>query len=97
MLNPVAEIGRLVKQAGKAFIVDAMSSFGGIPMDMADIGADFLISSANKCIEGVPGVRFRGGQTRGDGMPGRPARSLSQDLYDQWRLMEDAGGKWRFT
>ncbi|NMC48433.1 MAG: 2-aminoethylphosphonate--pyruvate transaminase [Desulfovibrio sp.] len=97
MLNPVAEIGRLVKQAGKTFIVDAMSSFGGIPMDMADIGADFLISSANKCIEGVPGFGFvvarRGEMER---LAGR-ARSLSLDLYDQWRVMEDAGGKWRFT
>ncbi len=97
MLNPVAEIGRLVKQAGKTFIVDAMSSFGGIPMDMAEIGADFLISSASKCIEGVPGFGFvvaRRGEM--ECLVGR-ARSLSLDLYDQWRVMEDAGGKWRFT
>jgi aspartate aminotransferase-like enzyme len=47
MLNPAADIGRMVKQFGKTCILDAMSSFGGIPMDMAAIGADFLISSAN--------------------------------------------------
>ncbi len=97
MLNPRGRDRPLGKQAGKAFIVDAMSSFGGIPMDMADIGADFLISSANKCIEGVPGFGFvvaRRGEM--ECLAGR-ARSLSLDLYDQWRVMEDAGGKWRFT
>jgi len=97
MLNPVAEIGRMVKRAGKIFIVDAMSSFGGIPMDMAGIGADFLISSANKCIEGVPGFGFVvARRDEMDRLVGR-ARSLSLDLYDQWKVMEDAGGKWRFT
>ncbi len=58
MLNPVGDIGGTVKSLGKIYIVDAMSSFGGIPMDIAEIGADFLISSANKCIQGVPGFGF---------------------------------------
>ena len=53
ILNPIQEIGRLVKAAGKIWIVDAMSSFGGVPMDMAELEIDFLISSANKCIQGV--------------------------------------------
>ncbi len=97
MLNPVEAIGRIVKSFGKVFIVDAMSSFGGIPMDVADLGADFLISSANKCIQGVPGFGFV--IARRDALEktkGR-ARSLSLDLYDQWREMEERGGKWRFT
>jgi 2-aminoethylphosphonate-pyruvate transaminase len=97
MLNPVEAIGRVVKSFGKAFIVDAMSSFGGIPMDVAGLGADFLISSANKCIQGVPGFGFV--IARRDALEktkGR-ARSLSLDLYDQWREMEERGGKWRFT
>ena len=97
MLNPVASIGRIVKTCGKCFIVDAMSSFGGIPMDLAAMGADYLISSANKCIQGVPGFGFviarRSvlAETRGQ------ARSLSLDLYDQWLTMAEHGGKWRFT
>ena len=97
MLNPVEAIGRTVKTFGKVFIVDAMSSFGGIPLDAADLGADFLISSANKCIQGVPGFGFV--IARRDELEktkGR-ARSLSLDLYDQWREMEERGGKWRFT
>jgi 2-aminoethylphosphonate-pyruvate transaminase len=97
MLNPLAAIGRIVKAHHRIFIVDAMSSFGGLPMDMDDIGIDYLVSSANKCIQGVPGFgfviarRLMLEQTRGQ------ARSLSLDLYDQWRTMEDHRGKWRFT
>lgn len=97
MLNPIKEIGAAVKAAGKTYIVDAMSSFGGIPIDMADIGADALISSANKCIQGVPGFGFV--LARRDVLEGcaGQARSLSLDLYDQWQAMENGGGKWRFT
>ena len=97
MLNPVNEIGEMVKGLDRIFIVDAMSSFGGIPMEQWRIGADFLISSANKCIQGVPGFGFVIGALEElhhcDGV----ARSHSLDLYDQWRVMEDNGGKWRFT
>ncbi|BBO78354.1 2-aminoethylphosphonate--pyruvate transaminase [Desulfosarcina widdelii] len=97
MLNPVEEIGRIVKAAEKCFIVDAMSSFGGVPMDMEAMGADYLISSANKCIQGVPGFGFIiARRSVLEGTRGQ-ARSLSLDLYDQWRTMEDHGGKWRFT
>jgi len=97
MHNPVAAIGQAVKDAGRVFIVDAMSSFGGIPMTMAGIGADFLISSANKCIEGVPGFGFvLAGREEMERLAGR-ARSLSLDLYGQWKEMEDKGGKWRYT
>jgi 2-aminoethylphosphonate-pyruvate transaminase len=97
MLNPVDRIGEIVQAHGKVYIVDAMSSFGGIPMDAAEIGADFLISSANKCIQGVPGFGFivarrdRLAECRGH------ARSLSLDLFDQWDTMERKNGKWRFT
>lgn len=97
LLNPITEIGRLAKQYGKVYLVDAMSSFGGIPLSMDEIQADYLVSSANKCIQGVPGFGFviarRADfeQTRGR------ARSLSLDLYDQWQEMENKGGKWRYT
>ncbi|NDY56218.1 2-aminoethylphosphonate--pyruvate transaminase [Desulfovibrio sulfodismutans] len=97
MLNPVAEIGAVAKAAGKIYIVDAMSSFGGIPMDMAAIGADALISSANKCIQGVPGFGFVLARRAVMEACAGQARSLSLDLYDQWQAMERGGGKWRFT
>ncbi|MBT5875736.1 MAG: 2-aminoethylphosphonate--pyruvate transaminase [Candidatus Latescibacteria bacterium] len=97
MLNPVAEIGRMVKGHSRCFILDAMSSFGGIPMDVADLGADFLISSANKCIQGVPGFGFVVALRSVLEDCSGQARSLSLDLYDQWHEMEHKGGKWRFT
>ena len=58
VLNPLADIAAVVKKHGKTLIVDAMSSFGGVPVDMAALGIDFMISSANKCIQGVPGFGF---------------------------------------
>ncbi|MGC5327427.1 2-aminoethylphosphonate--pyruvate transaminase [Brevibacillus sp. SYSU BS000544] len=97
MLNPIAEIGRVVKQYGKVFIVDAMSSFGGIAFDIAEWQIDFLISSANKCIQGVPGFGFIIARREELEKCMGQARSLSLDLYDQWKTMEEQGGKWRFT
>jgi len=97
ILNPVAEIGRLVKAHQKVYIVDAMSSFGGIPIDAAALGADYLVSSSNKCIQGVPGFGFVIARAREFEQTKGRARSLSLDLYDQWREMETKGGKWRFT
>ncbi|MGK3225683.1 2-aminoethylphosphonate--pyruvate transaminase [Enterobacter soli] len=97
ILNPIAEVGELARRYGKTYIVDAMSSFGGIPLDVAELNIDFLISSANKCIQGVPGFAFVIARTaKLDVCAGR-SRSLSLDLYAQWRCMEDNHGKWRFT
>ena len=97
MLNPVAEMGALAKKYHKTFILDAMSSFGGIELDMAELNIDVLISSANKCIQGVPGFGFvivkKAIIEKCQGI----ARSLSLDLYAQWKTMEDHNGKWRFT
>jgi 2-aminoethylphosphonate-pyruvate transaminase len=96
ILNPVREITTLAKQYNKITIVDAMSSFGGIPMDVHDWQIDFLISSANKCIQGVPGFSFIIARKDKLEQCKNLARSLSLDLYDQWTTMEN-GGKWRFT
>ena len=97
ILNPVKEITTLAKKYGKITIVDAMSSFGGIPIDAKEWQIDFLISSANKCIQGVPGFSFIVARKELlEQCKGR-ARSLSLDLYDQWITMEKGGGKWRFT
>src|SRR5437016_11389943 len=58
ILNPVEEVGRIARRLQRTFIVDAMSSFGGMPMDIRGCGIDLLVSSANKCIQGVPGFVF---------------------------------------
>jgi 2-aminoethylphosphonate-pyruvate transaminase len=97
MLNPVEAVGEIVRCHGREFILDAMSSFGGIPMSMESTGAQYLISSANKCVQGVPGFGFVvADRATLEATEGR-ARSHSLDLFDQWREMETKGGKWRFT
>lgn len=97
MLNPVKQVGEIVKSYGKTYIIDAMSSFGGIEFDVADLRVDFLVSSANKCIQGVPGFGFIIAQREAMRSTKGQARSLSLDLYEQWRAMEQGKGKWRFT
>ncbi len=97
MLNPLPEIVQSVKSRGMTVIVDAMSSFGGIPIDVPGIGIDVLISSANKCIQGVPGFGFvivrRDVISKCNGN----SHSLALDLYDQWTTFEQDKGKWRYT
>ena len=96
MLNPLDEIAEIVNSHGKVFIVDAMSSFGGIPLDADCPGIDYLISSSNKCIQGVPGFAFVIAKTSQLEKCKGYARSLCLDLYDQWSQM-DGSGKWRYT
>ena len=96
ILNDIESVAKVVKERGKTFIVDAMSSFGGVDIQVGELGIDFIISSANKCIQGVPGFSFiicrRDKLMESKGK----ARSLSLDLYDQWKTMEK-DGKWRYT
>lgn len=96
ILNDIQQIGKVAKKHSKTFVVDAMSSFGGMPIPMQDWQIDCLISSANKCIQGVPGFSFviaKSGFLQA--AKGR-ARTVSLDLYDQWQSMSH-DGKWRFT
>ena len=96
IINPIDEIGALAKAHGKVYFVDAMSSFGGIPMDIRKAGIDYLVSSANKCIEGVPGFSFVIAQGDDLARTAGWARSMSLDLYAQWRGLE-SNGQFRFT
>jgi 2-aminoethylphosphonate-pyruvate transaminase len=97
LLNPIEEVAEVLKGRNITFIVDAMSSFGGVPIDMKKLDIDFLVSSANKCIQGVPGFGFIiAKKDKLVAMKGN-ARSLSLDIYAQWETMEKGGGKWRFT
>jgi 2-aminoethylphosphonate-pyruvate transaminase len=97
MLNPASQICAAARARGRVCILDAMSSFGGIPMRADEMSADFLISSANKCIQGVPGFGFVLARRRAIENIAGFARSHSLDLYGQWQTMERGGGKWRFT
>ncbi len=96
IFNPIKAIGEVVKKYGKNYIVDAMSSFGAVPTNITDYQIDFLVSSSNKCIEGVPGFSFSIIKKDAlDACKGN-ARSLSLDLYAQWEGLEQ-NGQFRFT
>lgn len=97
ILNDARGIGAVVAEAGKRLIVDAMSSFGGVPFDMVDFGIDFAVSSANKCIQGVPGFGYVIAKRDEIEKTAGWARSVSLDLHDQWTVLEALDGKLRFT
>ncbi|HJP33687.1 MAG TPA: 2-aminoethylphosphonate--pyruvate transaminase [Candidatus Latescibacteria bacterium] len=97
MMNPLEEIASIVKGHDRLLLVDSMSAFGGVPMDIAEMGIDYMVSSANKCIQGVPGFGFVVARISHLEQTEGWSRSLSLDLYDQWQAMEQGNGKWRFT
>jgi 2-aminoethylphosphonate-pyruvate transaminase len=96
LFNPIEAIGDVCKKNNLVFIVDAMSSFGGVDIDIKKAQVDFLLSSSNKCIEGVPGFAFAICKKSELEKAKGNARSLSLDLYDQWAGLE-ANGQFRFT
>jgi len=96
IVNPIEKIAEMVKGQGRTLIVDAMSSFGALPLDMGELGIDVMVSSSNKCIEGVPGFAYV--ICRRDLLEASEGRyhSLVLDLYDQWQAMQK-NGQFRFT
>ena len=97
MLNPLDGIGEICRRHGVHFFVDAMSSFAGLPMTMDSLGADVLISSSNKCVQGVPGFGFAVVAKDLLQLSEGWARSVSLDMNAQWRVLEEGQGKFRFT
>jgi 2-aminoethylphosphonate-pyruvate transaminase len=96
ILNPIEAIADVVARHDRGLLVDAMSAFGALPLDARQVRFDALAASANKCLEGVPGVGFVIAREAALGQCAGNAHSLSLDLYDQWQAME-ANGQWRFT
>lgn len=96
ILNPLEAIAETVAAHGRELIVDSMSAFGALPVDAQRTPFLALISSANKCFEGVPGFGFV--IARRDALAEAEGRchSLSLDLHDQWRYLERTG-QWRYT
>ena len=96
ILNPLPEIAEACARHGKGLIVDAMSSFGAIDIDVSRYPVDAVIAASGKCIEGVPGMGFviarREVLERCQGN----SHSLAMDLFDQWTYMQRTT-QWRFT
>jgi 2-aminoethylphosphonate--pyruvate transaminase len=93
MFNPIHEVGALIRKlTPKAtFIVDAMSSFGGVDLTVPEIQCDYIISSSNKCIQGVPGFSIIvGRKAHGEKVQG-VARSFTMDLWNQAKGLDSTG------
>lgn len=96
LLNPLEAVAAIVARANRKLLVDAMSSFGALPIDLAQTPIAAVLASSNKCLEGVPGLGFavvdRSVLDAAEGV----SPSLSLDLHDQNRGFQ-ANGQWRFT
>jgi len=97
-LNPIPEIGQAIREHDPqiSFIVDSMSGFGAYGVDLEAANVAYLVSSANKNIEGVPGFAFALCRRERLEVEGLNARSLSLDLLSQWQGLEN-NGQFRFT
>ena len=94
--NPIEAIGDLVERHGRRLLIDAMSAFGALALDVGKTRCDAVAASSNKCIEGVPGLGFvlcsqaALEETQGN------ATTLVLDLHDQWQNFVKTG-QYRFT
>ena len=96
ILNPIEEISRAVQGEGRTLLIDSMSAFGAVALNPDSVQFEAMVSSANKCIEGVPGFGFvlarKEALIRAEGN----SHSLCLDVHDQWAHMQRTG-QWRFT
>jgi 2-aminoethylphosphonate-pyruvate transaminase len=96
ILNPLKKIADVVEKHNRGFLIDAMSSFGALPISSKDIRFDAIVASSNKCLEGAPGMGFCIARRQALEKTQGNSPSLSLDLYDQWVAMEKTS-QWRFT
>ena len=96
IVNPLSELAQAVKSRGLVFMVDAMSSFGALEVNMARDGIDVLVSSSNKCVEGIPGFSYVLVKRELLEASQGQSHSVVLDLYEQWKGLE-ANGQFRFT
>jgi 2-aminoethylphosphonate-pyruvate transaminase len=96
ILNPIEAVAEVTARHGRSLLVDAMSAFGALPLDISKLRADAVVASSNKCLEGSPGMGFCIARKAALEATQGNAPSLTLDLYDQWVAME-ANGQWRFT
>lgn len=89
LLNPLADLAAVCRRLGRSLIVDAMSSFGGEPIDVRALGIDHLVSSSNKCLQGLPGLSFVIARRSAlAALEGLAPRSVYLDLHAQWKSQE---------
>jgi 2-aminoethylphosphonate-pyruvate transaminase len=91
MLNPLREVGEIAARRGKSLMVDAISSIGGEMLDMQADHIDWCTGTANKCIEGMPGLSFVCAPRAGfDALATVPPRTYYLNLYGQYVATDKA-------
>jgi 2-aminoethylphosphonate-pyruvate transaminase len=96
VLNDLVGIAQACKTRGKGLIVDAMSSFAALPIDVASAPFDALIAASGKCLEGVPGMGFVILRKPVLEACAGNSHSLALDLHDQYVYMQKTT-QWRYT
>lgn len=96
IMNPIREIGEVVKRHDKIYFVNGIISFGGVPINFQKCNIDYLVAGANKSLEGVPGFSIIFAKTDVLKKTKGYRRSLSLDLYAQWEELEE-NNEFRFT
>mgnify|MGYP002832628254 CR=1 FL=1 len=96
ILNPLEKIARIVAEQKRSLTIDAMSTFGALPLDVQALPCDAVVASSNKCLEGIPGMGYAIIRATVLADCEGNSHSLSLDLYEQWRALE-GNGQWRFT
>lgn len=89
LLNPIKDICQIAKKYGLVTIFDAVSAYAGIPMDMKDIGVDFIASTSNKNIQGMAGVGFVVCNKKAlEATKDIPIRNYYLNLWDQYQYFQ---------
>src|SRR5262245_29351317 len=89
LLNPVADVARVAARLGRRVLIDAMSSLFGESLEVAADGIDFVMASANKCLQGIPGVALVVARRSAlQALAGQPPRSVYLDLHGHYASQE---------
>ena len=98
VIHDVAAVGAVVRAAGRRMIVDAVSAFGALPLDVAaQPEIDAVVFTSNKCFEGLPGLGFAVCRIAGLEANKGNAGSWSFDLHSIWEMGQRSPGSFRFT
>ena len=96
IMNPIESIIPIAKKYNKKIILDAISSYGGIPIDIDGLDIDYLVGSSNKCLHSHPGLAFVISKKDSLIECKDTNNSLSLDLYSQYIDLENEN-QFRFT